>query len=164
MIKKVVSITAWVAVAVGIIAYLHAIGVIQVRFSFEKRSIPIASSTKWADTILIRTNQERVKLGCPALIVNPELEKAAYERAEYLATFESIAEKGHEGWDRTVRKYFKYREAGENLAQGFPSESTMFDALMNSTTHRDNIVDCDYTVIGIGRAGDIVVQEFARPL
>lgn len=143
---------------------LRGLGVIRMEFNLNKRNVPILSTTKWADTILIRTNQERQKIGCPALIVNPDLEKAAYERAEYLATFESIAEKGHEGWDRVVRSHFKYREAGENLAQGFPSESTMFDALMNSETHRDNIIDCDYTVIGIGRAGDIVVQEFAKPL
>jgi uncharacterized protein YkwD len=146
------------------IVILAGMGIIRVRIDLKNRQIPIASSTKWTDIILARTNEERLKAGCDAVMINKDLEAAAYERAEYLATFESIAEKAHEGWDKTVRKHFKYRSAGENLAQGFPSESSMFDALMDSQTHRDNITDCDFTLIGIGRAGDIVVQEFAKPL
>lgn len=152
------------ALAILVIAILTGLGIIRVRVDLKNRDVPLASSTKWSDVILIRTNEERQKAGCDSLMVNKDLEAAAHERAEYLATFESIAEKGHEGWDRVVRKHFKYRTAGENLAQGFLSESSMFEALNASTTHRNNIVDCDYTVIGIGRAGDIVVQEFARPL
>jgi uncharacterized protein YkwD len=162
MIKQIAETTGIILIAIFLV--LLAAGVIKIQITTNKHQIPAASSTKWTDVILARTNEERQKVGCNSVMINKDLEAAAYERAEYLATFENISEKAHEGWDQTVRKHFKFRTAGENLAQGFPSESSMFDALMNSTTHRDNITDCDFTLIGIGRAGDIVVQEFAKPL
>lgn len=60
-----------------------------------------------------------------------------------------------------------YEKAGENLAVGFTNPEKMMFAWLKSPGHRDNILNPDFTKIGIGIARDgdnwIVVQEFLRP-
>ena len=52
--------------------------------------------------------------------------------------------------------------AGENLAKGFNNDIEIFVALMNSETHKANMLNQNYTKIGIGRACGITVQLFSN--
>ena len=61
-----------------------------------------------------------------------------------------------------------WQEIGENVGVG-PSESSIEQAFMNSPAHRDNILNPDYTEIGIGTATGsdgrlYVTQDFRKPM
>lgn len=65
----------------------------------------------------------------------------------------------HDGW----QGYFEgtpYRVMGENLAKGHESAEAAFKALMTSPNHRANILNKDYTRVGIGEACGVIVQFF----
>jgi uncharacterized protein YkwD len=47
-------------------------------------------------------------------------------------------------------KGLNYKYAGENLAEGFDNDLQAFVALMNSKSHRDNILNTKYKQVGIG--------------
>jgi len=55
-----------------------------------------------------------------------------------------------------------YKAAGENIAHGQRDVAAACEkAFMNSTGHRDNILNKNYTHIGIGIVGSYYTQEFA---
>jgi len=51
---------------------------------------------------------------------------------------------------------YRYREAGENIARNNYAEgqtvSVAMNAFMNSATHRENILDTGFNLVGIGEA------------
>jgi uncharacterized protein YkwD len=63
---------------------------------------------------------------------------------------------------------YRYRVAGENLAQGFTEAQVLTTALMASPGHRANILDPDFQETGIGIAqvkkGTLIVQLFGSRL
>jgi hypothetical protein len=61
-----------------------------------------------------------------------------------------------------------WQKIGENVGVG-PDENSIENAFMNSTHHRDNILDPDYTLVGVGtaRGSDgrlYVTQDFEKPM
>ena len=89
------------------------------------------------------TNEERTKLGLPALQMNTQLTTAAENKAtdmfkkDYWAHF---APDGGSPWDFIKQSGYQYEFAGENLAKNFLYSQNVVDAWMNSPTHRENIV------------------------
>ncbi len=64
---------------------------------------------------------------------------------------------------------YAFQKVGENLAAGQPTVAAALKALMASERHRANILDPDFTEIGIavkggGELEPYWVQEFGRPL
>jgi uncharacterized protein YkwD len=63
---------------------------------------------------------------------------------------------------------YRYRVAGENLAQGFTDPQALTAAWMASPTHRANILDHDFNETGIGisngKQGTLIVQLFGTRL
>jgi hypothetical protein len=55
----------------------------------------------------------------------------------------------------------RFSSAGENLVRGDASAQAMHQALMNSRTHRENLLNPEYQVVGIGCCGNLCVQLFA---
>ena len=55
-----------------------------------------------------------------------------------------------------------YASGGENIAMGFSTVSGVMKAWMNSKLHRENILDPDYTHLGVGHYGRYWVQQFAQ--
>ncbi len=54
----------------------------------------------------------------------------------------------------------QYRTAGENIAQGQRSPETVVDAWMNSQGHRENILNGNFTTIGVGHYQNAWTQLF----
>jgi uncharacterized protein YkwD len=50
----------------------------------------------------------------------------------------------------------------ENIAVGYRSAAAVVDGWMNSEGHRRNILDCAYTMIGIGYDGGQVKPEWGN--
>lgn len=55
----------------------------------------------------------------------------------------------------------RFRFAGENLAKGSEPAETIHGAWMKSPTHKRNILDPRYSVLGVGCYSDVCVELFA---
>ncbi|ABB14770.1 CAP domain-containing protein [Carboxydothermus hydrogenoformans] len=115
------------------------------------------------------TNQARIKNGLKPLAVDPRLVQTARLKAEDMA---KLGYFGHisptYGKPSTMMIAYGIKDyrwiGGENLAQNSTVDRA-FNALMNSPTHRANILDPRYTHIGVasvpgGRYGKLWVQHF----
>ncbi len=112
-------------------------------------------------------NQERTRAGLSPLEMDASLVKLARLKAQ------DMINKGYFGHNsptygspfEMMKTYgVKYSYAGENLA-GAPSVSSAHKNLMNSSGHRANILNSNYTKVGIGVVsggpyGKMFVQMF----
>jgi hypothetical protein len=120
------------------------------------------------------TNEARADDSLGSLKRNPLLDEAAKEKAEDMAEngyFAHYSPDGVSPWHWLDAVGYRYTSAGENLAVHFTDSADVVDAWMNSPSHRENILDSDYTEIGVGTArGEFegyptvfVVQFFGLP-
>ena len=126
--------------------------------------------------IVVRINQERGKVGLPLLSIDNRLIAVADAKNKDMVDHEYIAHVSTSGVDLkmllTKLGYaHTYMEVGENLALGdFTSSDDVMDSFMASPDHRSNILDKNYSVVGIsvqkrnyhGIQTWYVVQEFGR--
>jgi uncharacterized protein YkwD len=59
---------------------------------------------------------------------------------------------GSQPWDRAQREGYNYSYIGENIAAGNSDAASTMTQWMNSTGHRENILNPNFTQIGIGYA------------
>ena len=128
----------------------------------------------FATVLIDETNQVRQTDHLASLTVNPILEKAALLKAEDMAAkgyFSHNTPDGKTPWYWFEQAGYDYAAAGENLAVNFTDSKDVTEAWMRSPTHRANIMNGNYTEIGIatargmykGKEAIFVVQEFGRP-
>ncbi len=127
------------------------------------------------NVLVDKTNNSRLSNSLPGLEVNPLLSAAAQAKAEDMARKGYFAHTSPEGvtpWYWIEKFGYQYTHAGENLAINFSDSKDVVDAWMNSLKHRDNILNGNFTEIGIGLAKGIyqkketvfIVQMFGRPV
>ncbi len=98
-------------------------------------------------------NQERQNAGCPPVTMDDRLRAAAQGHSEDMALNDFFSHIGSDGslpWDRITAQGYDFSTAGENIAAGYTSPQEVMNAWMNSPGHRANILDCDFTDIGVG--------------
>jgi hypothetical protein len=128
-----------------------------------------------ANALVDETNQNRVANDVPPLTESPTLDEAAQEKANDMATNNYFAHTSPSGlspwyWFEQVGYGFTY--AGENLAVNFSDSQDVTNAWMNSTEHRENILNPNFTQIGMatatgtyeGHPAVYVVEEFGTPV
>lgn len=102
--------------------------------------------------VVARTNAERIRAGCGALRVDGRLAAAARAHSADMVNrhyFEHDSPDGDTPADRTAAAgYADY--GGENIAYGQRSAAEVVADWMNSPPHRRNILDCEFTTIGVG--------------
>ena len=111
------------------------------------------------------TNEARVKNGVNKLRYNYRLQKSATMKACDMRDRNYWSHQDPEGrysWYMISKVGYRYRMAGENLAKDFNSNEGMLEALMNSKTHRANILNPQYQDIGIGKCGTFTVFHFGK--
>jgi len=121
------------------------------------------------------TNQERTSGGLPALQTNTSLNNAAAQKAAHM--FEQdywahFAPDGTSPWYFFNLVSYKYTWAGENLARDFATSSGVVTAWMESSGHKANILNNNFSEIGVavvngnlgGEDTTLVVQLFGKPL
>ena len=120
-----------------------------------------AGATSVEDAFTARLNQARSTRGVPQLTTRGTLVAVAREQAARMASKNLLYHNPNLTSDVT-----NWRWVGENVGYG-PDVATVHVAFMNSPAHRANILDRDYTEVGIGavvRDGRVwVVQVFRRP-
>ena len=141
-------------------------------FSINKNG---RSRSLTADHIIQATNEERIAAGLVPLITNEQLNASAHTKADDMIArqyFEHISPDGKGVSDLGAQVGYDYIIMGENLALGdFNTTKDLLDAWMNSAGHRANILNKDYSDIGVavvqgeynGKTTWFAVQHFGTP-
>jgi uncharacterized YkwD family protein len=113
------------------------------------------------------TNKERAKYGLPPLKVDLALSKVAREKSRDMAVNHYFSHNSptYGSPFEMMRKFgISYTAAGENIAKGQRTPQEVVAAWMNSPGHRANILNKNYTHIGVGfeENGYIWTQQFIR--
>ncbi len=96
-------------------------------------------------------NKERAKEGLVPLTINLNVQAAAQIRAkECEQSFSHTRPNGSSFATALKEQNVSYRNAGENIAWGQRSPQAVMDAWMNSSGHRANIMNPNFTTIGVG--------------
>lgn len=156
----------------SVVLFLEAIFLVQALF--------VSTGTSYFSAILPGaianlTNSERTQAHETVLTTNALLAKAASLKAEDMAAkgyFAHTSPEGKTPWYWFQQAGYRFRYAGENLAVNFVDSGDVVNAWMASTDHRANILNADFTEIGIGvargtyegRSALFVVQLFGTPL
>lgn len=109
------------------------------------------SLSGYADAVVKLVNQERAKAGLKSLSVNQAAAAAANVRArEIEGAFSHTRPNGSSFSTALKEQGASYRAAGENIAYGQRSAEQVMEGWMNSSGHRANILNAQYTAIGVG--------------
>ncbi|MGD7060375.1 CAP domain-containing protein [Bacillus altitudinis] len=111
------------------------------------------------------TNKERAKQGLKALSVDSKLSKSARAKSQDMKDknyFSHTSPTYGSPFDQMKQFGITYKTAGENIAQGQRSPQEVVTAWMNSEGHRANILNKNYTHIGVGyvKSGNYWTQQF----
>ncbi|MDD3168441.1 MAG: CAP domain-containing protein, partial [Eubacteriales bacterium] len=138
---------------------------------------PVAAAPASAETgayeqqVADLVNKERAAAGLPALKVNTNLAGVAEKKAEDLRDknyFDHNSPTYGSPFDMMKQFGIKYSTAGENIAKGQRTPADVMNGWMNSPGHKANIMNANYTEIGVGyvtdsNGGTYWVQMFIRP-
>ena len=99
------------------------------------------------------TNIERAKEGLKPLTLNSQLVDAAQDHSSDMAQDDFFSHTGADGSNvgsRVQDSGYQYSTTGENIAAGQTTAEEVVEGWMNSPGHRANILNPDFTEIGIG--------------
>jgi uncharacterized protein YkwD len=117
------------------------------------------------------TNKERAEEKLPPYKINATLCKVARAHSENMAKQGKMSHEldGKNPSKRLTESGYAWQKVGENIARGedIPAEALM-KGWMESQRHRDNILNKEFTEIGVGLVHKdkeiYYTQVFARPL
>jgi uncharacterized protein YkwD len=121
-----------------------------------------AAAVSVEDSFTAKLNQARTSRGIPRLSTRSSLVQVAREQARRMAGSDRLYHN-----PTLTSDVSNWRWVGENVGYG-PSVASVHTAFMNSPAHKANILDRDYTEVGIGAVvvdGRVwVAQVFRRPM
>lgn len=110
-----------------------------------------ASIGNFASEVVRLVNVERAKNGLSALSVSTGVQQAAQVRAaEQVKSFSHTRPNGTSCFTALTEAGVSYRGAGENIAYGQQTPAAVMNSWMNSSGHRANILNANFTTIGVG--------------
>jgi uncharacterized YkwD family protein/spore coat assembly protein SafA len=122
----------------------------------QKVYVPILDNVKQIENEVVRlTNEQRAKYGLPPLKMDWQLARVArYKSADMRDKNYFQHNSPTYGSPFTMMGNFgiQYRTAGENIAAGQRTPQEVVNAWMNSPGHRANILNKNFTHIGVGYA------------
>ena len=165
---------AWVRISIGLVSFLIVLSF----FGSISQRIIVFKSDFLAEVIprvlIDLTNRSRTDLALNQLVTSSVLEDAAQRKADDMAAggyFSHNSPDGKTPWYWFGEAGYDFSYAGENLAIHFSDSPEVVEAWMNSPSHRANIVNENFTEIGIaisqgsfeGKQTIFVVQMFGKP-
>jgi hypothetical protein len=144
--------------------------VLVVLFNFSVIASALAYSP---EEIIVQTNESRAQSGLSELKENKKLDLAALDKAQDMLKngyFAHFSPNNKSPWDFIIVSGYNYNYAGENLAIGYIDRVELMQAWLNSPTHKANILNKDFTEIGVavlkgkfkGEENTVVVQMFGQ--
>lgn len=119
----------------------------------EKPSTPEQNTQQltYAEQVVKLVNQERAKAGLKAVTLDKQIEAAALIRAKEIEISFSHTRPNGSSFSSVLKEQgISFRGAGENIAWGQTSPEAVMNAWMNSEGHRANILNPNFTKIGVG--------------
>lgn len=105
----------------------------------------------FAAQVVKLVNEERVKAGLNPVTLNNEVAAAALIRAKEIeVSFSHTRPDGRSFGSVLTDNGIRFNGAGENIAWGQTSPEQVMEAWMNSEGHRANILNPNFTEIGVG--------------
>ena len=119
----------------------------------KKENLMDSETTNQAVEVLDLVNKERAKSGLKALVLDNQLTSVANKKAR------DMADKGY--FSHTSPTYgspfemlqqfgINYSSAGENIAGGQKTSQAVMEDWLNSSGHRANILNANYSKLGVG--------------
>lgn len=153
-------------ISIGVMGFLSAATITTpLLFSVETASANCRISAT-ASQVAQLTNQVRAKYRLRPLRFNCRLYNAAQRHTIDMVNSNRISHRGSDGssvGSRVKRSGYKFSAVAENVAQGQRTPSQVVNSWMNSPGHRRNILNPQYTDIGVGYANNYWTQVFAKP-
>lgn len=118
--------------------------------------------------VVALVNAERAKEGLAPLTIDTKVQAAAQVRAKECEQLFSHTRPNGTSFSTALKEQnVSYRSAGENIAWGQKTPQEVVTAWMNSSGHRANIMNANFTTIGVGyyenaRGTDYWCQLFTR--
>jgi uncharacterized protein YkwD len=112
-----------------------------------------STSSSFEERIVQLVNEVRSQNGLASVTVNLQLMTAAETHSQNMATqdfFDHTGIDGSQVGDRTQAAGYRSTFVGENIGAGYTSPEAAFESWINSSGHRDNILNPNYTEIGVG--------------
>jgi len=121
------------------------------------------------------TNAQRQAAGVGPVQLDSELSQAAAQKAADMFAHDywaHVSPQGVQPWTYITNSGYQYRYAGENLARDFTGPDAVVQAWMDSSSHKENLLNSRYQDIGVavvdgqleGRETTLVVQFFGTKL
>ncbi|MDQ0845347.1 CAP domain-containing protein [Streptomyces sp. V1I6] len=119
----------------------------------SKTAVPDTSAAASAEADVIdMVNKERAKVGCSPMKASGTLSDLARAHSKDMAArgfFDHTNPDGETPWDRAEQAGVSSL-GGENIARGQADAEAVMNSWMNSEGHRANILNCDFTTLGVG--------------
>jgi uncharacterized YkwD family protein/spore coat assembly protein SafA len=138
----------------------------------DKVTVPLLTGVKSIESQVIQlVNQERAAHGLKALKANWQLSRVARIKSEDMRVqgyFSHTSPTYGSPFDMIRAFQIDFRTAGENIAAGQSTAKQVMESWMNSPGHRQNILNADFTELGVGYASGgsqrhYWTQMFIRP-
>ncbi|MEW4211784.1 CAP domain-containing protein [Priestia megaterium] len=110
-------------------------------------------ASQFEQKVVDLVNQEREKQGLTPLTLNKKLSDVARTKSKDMMDkgyFDHNSPTYGSPFDMMKQFGIEYTTAGENIAKGQQSPEDVMNAWMNSDGHRKNILNPDFTEIGVG--------------
>jgi uncharacterized YkwD family protein len=110
-------------------------------------------ASQFEQKVVDLVNQEREKQGLKPLTLNKKLSDVARTKSKDMVDkgyFDHNSPTYGSPFDMMKQFGIEYTTAGENIAKGQQSPEDVMNAWMNSDGHRKNILNPDFTEIGVG--------------
>jgi len=111
-----------------------------------------SSATDFETEVLNLTNVERTKYGLNPVKWNDKLAQAMdYHCKDMIANnyFDHYSPSGETPGDRATAAGYRWIKVGENIAKGQRTPAEVVTGWMNSEHHRENILNPDFTELGV---------------
>ncbi|MOA17824.1 Cysteine-rich secretory protein family protein [compost metagenome] len=121
------------------------------------------NKSDFAEQVVDLVNQERSKAGLNPLKSDAALTNVAMIKAKDMYNnnyFDHNSPTLGSPFDLMKSEGVQYRTAGENIAKGQRTPEEVMNAWMNSEGHRQNILNPNFTSIGVAYYNGEWVQEF----
>jgi hypothetical protein len=157
-----------------IIGWIIALFFVLLPLGCEQVVLAVSGSDISVEKMVGLVNESRQEAGLLPLVVSEKLTAAAEAKADDMFRFQYFDHNSPTGvtpWDWIKLANYDYAYAGENLAVGFITARGAHQALMESSSHRDNVLSPNYTEIGLavkegifkGEKNILIVEEFGSP-
>ncbi|WOI62242.1 CAP domain-containing protein [Streptomyces fradiae] len=114
--------------------------------------VPTSRAAAAEAAVLELVNRERAKAGCSPVRASTDLGDLARAFSQDMAARDFFSHTDPDGdgpWERAAQAGVDGL-GGENIARGQADAAAVMESWMNSQGHRDNILNCDFTRLGVG--------------